>query len=71
MLRNLDAVVVHFDYPRFSWLWFCLLQVVNYVFNPNYLLTYLMIILFLVISSYSEFWANNITPFFKKYFMGE
>ena len=38
------------------------------MFNPNYILTYLIFFIIMLVSSYSHFWAKHISPSFNEYF---
>eukprot|EP00347_Sterkiella_histriomuscorum_P021039 403335495 len=61
-LRDIDRPVLYFDYPRYSWLWFLFLELLAFIFNPYYILTYLTIFVLVLVGSYSDFWAQNISP---------
>jgi len=67
-LKQLDRPVVYFDYPRYSKAWYCILVLVDYFFNPIYLLTYITIFSFVLIGAHSEEWAKYGSPLMEKYF---
>lgn len=38
------------------------------MFNPNYILTYIVFSIIMLVSSYSGFWSRHISPLFHDYF---
>ena len=61
-LINADMFVFYFYYPRFSYTCWVFGQVMIYYFDPEYLLTYLVLILMWILAAYSEFWEKNVSP---------
>lgn len=53
VLKKIDAPIWHFDYPRVSIAWYIALQLINYFFDPEFLLTYICLLLMTIMVVYS------------------
>ena len=57
-----DTFLFYFYYPRFSYfVWICM-HLFIYLFNPQYLLSVLVFGLIFMVSQYSAWWEQHITP---------
>lgn len=43
----------------------------TYLYQPQYLLTYLLLAVLTLVSSYSDLWAQYLTPHFEAFFFRE
>lgn len=46
-------------------------MLLTYLYNPEYLLTYLILGILTLVSSYSDMWAQYLTPHFHHFFFRE
>jgi len=59
-LIGIDTFIHHFDYPRFSNCCYFTLMLVIFFYDPAYLLSFLVIILFVVIFAYSPYCSEFV-----------
>ena len=57
-ITKMDAFIHQNWYPRFTKIVYFLLMLVLYYFDPTYTLSYIVLILFLVVFSYSKTYEN-------------
>lgn len=67
-LVNCDMFVFYFFYPRFSYTCWFFMQLSIYYYDPQYILTYLLLILIWLVGAQSQFWEENISPRLQKMF---
>jgi hypothetical protein len=68
---EIDTFIYQFHYPKFSWFAYVLfILFINY-FDPAYLLSYLVLIAFLIIFCHSNYYTDEISPIIKEYFFSE
>ena len=67
-LIKLDTFIHQFEYPMFSKVCYVALMLIIYQFDPHYILSYILIILFLVTLSHSQFYQQYGSPIVKQLF---
>lgn len=59
---EIDAFVFQFHYPKFSKYAFVLSLLVTFLFNPQYLLTYLVLIALGIVFTHSKYYEERVQP---------
>ena len=70
-LLKIDSFIHHNWYPTFTKFAYLCLMAVLYFFEPRYIISYLVLILFVVVLTHSKFYETYLMPLFNKWFFSE